>query len=105
MATSKIGVGQVVSGTTATVAAGATVAKPFLETTTETIAQVSDVASQTGVIVETTKTVVTAVPDHWYVTVVHALASPPFIACAVLVVLTVTGLTWYWRRQHRQAGV
>lgn len=105
MATSKIGNAQIVAGTVTTVAAGAQVAKPFLESTTETVTAINDIATPVGTLVETTKTVTTAVPDSVWVTIIHALTSPAFIACAVLVVVATTGLTWYWRRQHRQAGV
>lgn len=105
MATSKIGLGQVATGTTVAVGGAAQVAKPFLETTTETIAQVSEVATQTGTIVETTRVVTTAVPDTIWTKIISALASPEFVACAMLMVITIAGLTWYWRRQHRRAGV
>jgi len=105
MASSKIGNTQIAVGGTATVAAAAQVAKPLLETTSETVSQVSDIATGTGKIIETTKVVTTAVPDSFWMKVITALTSPEFVACTVLVVIASAILTWHWRRQHRRAGV
>lgn len=105
MASSKIGNAQIAAGSLTAIGAGAQGARSLLETTTETVAQVNDIATQTGTIVETTKVVTTAVPDSFWVSLMHVFTSPEFVAFATVVVITVTGLTWYWRRQHRQAGV
>lgn len=105
MATSKIGVTQVVTGTATGITGVGAVAKAALENTSETINSVSTVSDQVGTVVTTTKTVVTAVPSGFWHSVLSVVTSPVFIACVVVVVMAGCALTWYWRRQYRQAGI
>lgn len=105
MATSKIGLTATGTGVVVAATGTAQVAKPLMETTTEVIGKVNEVSTLAGNVVETTKVVTTAVPQGFWMGVVQAMTSPPFIACVVLLTLFSLGFIWWWRRQHRQAGI
>jgi hypothetical protein len=105
MSTSKIGVTQIATGTTAAVVGTAQVASSVVGQVNDVADQVSTVTDKAGSIIETTKTVVAIPKPGFWFHVLHAITSPVFIACVCLMIVVACGLTWYWRRQHAKAGV
>ncbi len=105
MTTSKIGVTQIATGTTAAVVGVGQAATSIVGQVNDVADQVSTVTDKAGDVIASTKTVIAVPKPGFWFGLLHVVTNPIFLSCVCLMIVIACVLTWYWRRQHAQAGV
>lgn len=105
MATSKIGNTQVVAGASAGVIGTAQIVSSIVQPVSDVADQIQVVTDKAGDVIATTKSVVAIPKPGFWPHLLVIMTSPAFVGCVLLAIAVACAATWYWRRQHRQAGV